>query len=143
MIKILLSLVFISSLAFSAAPKVTGCDLSQVGDVKLSIGSKVVKKADYKAIAKSGKNFRSILVGSVISTQGAVVEILDIKADKRVRGKPRTGTIRVSLDANHTNQKVKMNYSYSKGHFSAKGVDKNGKIISFALEIAALLCHAK
>ncbi len=140
MLKILLSLLFISSLAFSANSKPTGCDLSQVGSVKLSLGSKVVKKANYKAIAKSGKNFHSILVGSVISTQDAVVEILDIKADKRVRGKPRTGTIVVSLDAQ---QKVKMHYSYSEGHFIAKGVEKNGKKISFALEIAALLCHAK
>ena len=140
MIKIFFSLVFIASVAFSANLKPTGCDLSQVGDVKLIIGSEVVNKADYKAIAKSGKNFRSIFVGSVISAKGSVVEILDIKADKRVIGKPRTGTIVVSLDAE---QKVNMNYTYSEGHFSAKGVEKNGKKISFALEIAALLCHAK
>jgi len=140
MIKILLSLVFVISLAMSANSKPTGCDLSQIGDVQLSVGSTVVKKANYKAVAKSGKNFRSILVGSVISAKGSVVKIIDIKADKRVRGKPRTGILVVSLDAQ---QKVKMDYTYSEGKFSAKGVEKNGKKISFALEIAALLCHAK
>ncbi len=143
MIKTLLSLVFLSSLLLSGDLKPTGCDLSQIGDVELNVGHKSSKKADYKAIAKSGKNFRAILVGSVITMQDAMVEILDIKADKRVRGKPRTGTVTVSLNSNNFNQNIKMHYSYSKSHFSAKGIDKNGRFISFGLEIAALLCHAK
>ncbi|MEA1892693.1 MAG: hypothetical protein U9N33_08285 [Campylobacterota bacterium] len=140
MLKIFLGLVLLYSLA-SSSPKATGCDLSQIGDVAFSVGAKSVQKADYKAIAKSGKNFRSILVGSTIGIDGVVAEIVDIEADKRVRGKPRTGTITVSLDTD-TKQRVKMNYTYSDSSFSAKGVDRNGVKISLNLKIAALLCHA-
>ena len=139
MLKILISLAFISSLAFSAGLKANGCDLSQVGDVELNINGKSYKKADYKAKIPSGKNFKTIFIGSTIKVENAVVEITDIKADKRIKGKPRTGM--VTVDAN--SEQVALNYSYDKGHFSAKGVQKNGKEIGFSLEIKALLCHVK
>ncbi|MEA3331621.1 MAG: hypothetical protein U9Q29_08020 [Campylobacterota bacterium] len=83
------------------------------------------------------------MVGSIISIDATSLEILDIKADKRVRGKPRTGDISVKLDKDKIIQKVAMKYSYDKGHFSAKGMQKNGEELSFALEIEALLCSGK
>ncbi len=142
MLKVLLSLMFISSLVFSDGLKATGCDLSQVGDVNFNLNGKSFKKVSYKAIAPSGKNFRSILVGSVINIEYATMKIVDIKADKRVKRQPRTGLITVSLDADDVTQEIEMKYQYSKGHFTAKGLQKNGKNIGFALDIKALLCHA-
>ncbi len=139
MTKILLSLIFISSLAFSAGLKATGCDLSQFGDVELTLGSKNYEKATYKAITPSGKNFKTIFVGSTITVDGTVATITDIKANKREKGKPRTGV--VTLDVN--SEIVVLTYHYNKGNFSAIGILKDGRAISFALEIKALLCHAK
>ena len=137
MIKTVLSILFAVSLLNAA----TGCDLAQVGDVELNLGGHgTFKKANYKAIAKSGKNFKTIFVGSVISIKSAKVEIVDIKADKRVKGQPRTGTITVNLDADNSIQNIVMLYNYDKGHFTAKGKQKNGKDISFALNIKAVLC---
>lgn len=139
MLKIFISLAFISSLVFSAGTKANGCDLSQVGDVELNVNGKSYKNANYKAIASSGKNFRTIFVGSTMSVENTVVEIIDIKANKRIKGKPRTGTITVESNS----EKIVLNYNYNKGHFFAKGTQKNGKEISFALEIKALLCLVK
>ncbi len=142
--KIILSLALISSLALCSAPKHTSCDLSQVGDVTLNLGGYgIFKKANYKAIVETGKNFKTIFIGSTISVKSATLTITDIHADKRIKGKPRTGIITVNLDANNTTQKIEMNYSYDKGDFSAKGVQKNGKNISFTLKIKALLCSSK
>ncbi len=143
MLKIFLSLVFISCVLFSAGLKPTGCDLSQVGDVEFSIGSKNSKKADYKAISPSGKNFRSILVGSTMAIDGDTLKIVDIKANKRVKREARTGSVSVVVNADGASQNIEMVYSYSKGHFSANGELKNGKNVSFALDIKALLCHAE
>ncbi len=142
--KIILALALISSLAFGSAPKHTSCDLSQIGDVTLNLGGYgVFKKANYQAIAETGKNFKAIFIGSTISVKSATLTITDIQADRRIKGKPRTGVITVSLNADNITQKIEMNYSYDKGDFSAKGVQKNGKNISFALKIKALLCSSK
>lgn len=138
MLNILISLVFVSSLASSAGLKANGCDLSQVGDVSLTVNAKHYKKANYKAITPSGKNFKTIFVGSTINVENTIIKITDIHADKRVKDKPRTGTITVDVNS----ESVLLNYTYDKGHFNAKGVQKNSKEISFALEIKALLCHS-
>jgi len=136
MFKKILFLIFFSSLLLA---KPNGCDLSQVGDVKLQIGSNIYEKTNYKAIAPSGKNFRSILVGSTINTKNISLKIVAIKANKRVKGKPRTGIITITLN----NEKIPMTYNYNKGHFKAKGILKNKTPFSFALEIKALLCHVE
>lgn len=142
--KILFVLALLSSLALCSAPKHTSCDLSQVGDVELHLGGYgVFQKANYKAIAKSGKNFKTIFIGSIISVDSATLTITDIQADKRIKGKPRTGVITVTLQTDKKTQKIKMNYTYNKGDFYAKGIQKNGKEISFALKIKALLCNSK
>ena len=139
MLKILISLMFISSLALSAGLKANGCDLSQVGDVSLTLNGESYEKADYKAITPTGKNFKTIFIGSTIRIKDTLITITNIQADKRLKGKPRTGTVTVDINS----EKVVMNYNYNKGHFSAKGIQKNSNTIAFALEIKALLCHSK
>ena len=146
MIKIVLSVVIMFSLAFCIDLKLTGCELSQVGDVKLNLDKTAnFSKVNYKAVAKSGKNFRAILVGSILSlkSENIKVTILDIKADKRVGRKPRTGIVSVALNTTSGSEKIDMKYHYDKGHFTAIGKQKNSDEISFTLEIEALLCHAK
>ena len=146
MIKIVFTLIMMFSLGFSIEAKPTGCELSQVGDVSLSFGKPAnTFKVNYNPIAKSGKNFRSILVGSVLSLKSKNIElkILDIKANKRVKRGPRTGMLSVVLNTQSGSEKIAMKYHYNKGSFVAKGIQKNSNEISFALDIEALLCHAK
>ncbi|WP_373036737.1 hypothetical protein [Sulfurimonas sp.] len=143
MLKILVSLALISSFAFSAGLKANGCDLSQVGDVELNINNKSYKKANYKAKVPSGRNFKTIFIGATMNVDTALVTIIDIEADKREKGKPRTGRVTVKVDTGSNSENVVLEYNYDKGHFSAKGIQKNKQEISFALEIKALLCHAK
>ena len=144
MIKVVFTAIMMFSLACGVGLKPTGCELSQVGDVKLSLGKTLsLSKVDYKPIAKSGRNFRAILVGSVLSIGDTKVKILDIKANKRVGRQPRTGVVSVFLKTSSKSEKIDMKYRYNKGHFEAKGLQKNSNEISFTLEIKALLCHAK
>ncbi len=139
MLKIFLSIMFLSSLLFSSGIKANGCDLSQTGDVQLTLNGKKYEKVNYKAIVPSGKNFKTIFIGSTISMKDTLIKITDIQADKRIKGKPRTGLITIDIDS----ETVILNYNYEKGHFMAKGIQKNSQEIAFALEIKALLCHTK
>ncbi len=141
MIKTIFFLLFTSSLMFGANLKANGCDLSQVGDVEFSVGAKTTKKADYKAIAPSGKNFRSILVGSTMRVDDFTLKIVDIKANKRVKRKARTGIISAVVYNDAIRENIKMPYSYDKGLFVAEVKQKDGINASFALQIKALLCH--
>ncbi len=141
MFKIILSFIFATSIAFGSGVKANGCDLSVVGDVTLSVGAKTKGVVDYKAVSPSGKNFRSILVGSTMTIDGLTLEILDIKANKRVKREARTGTVSVVIKKDGKSEKIDMPYSYDKGLLSAKAKQKNGDDISFNFEIKALLCH--
>ena len=149
----------------------------------------------YIPVAPEGKNFREILVGSsiVIDTkkinsknkgrdetlyksffkqmniQGIKAKIIDIKADPKVKGAPRTGVVAVEIDMNGVNRVIPMKYSFSKGVFSANGfidiLDFSAKkalitinrachdlhkgktwsdvSISFTTKIEAILCNVK
>ena len=145
MLKFFLSIVLTSSILLSATlAKPTGCDLSQDGDVSLSIqGYANSPKANYTPIQKVGKNFKELFVGSTISLDEALLRIDSISSNKRVKGKPRTGYIGVTLKLKGKNEKIKMSYAYSEGYFQALGKQKSGKKISFALSIKALLCYSK
>ncbi len=144
MVKIIFSLVFFLSVLFGSTHKGGGCELSQVGDVSLSLqGYGSYDKAKYQAIAKSGKNFKTIFIGSVIEVDGVTLEILDIQANKRIKGKPRTGTIEVRLKTADKNEIINMKYSYNKGKFDASGKLHSGEKISFTLHIKAILCSSK
>jgi hypothetical protein len=141
-LKVLFSIFVLSSLLFSSS-KPTGCELSQYGDVWLTIGSKEFSKASYKPIAKSGRNFHSILVGSTISVDAGSLKIIDIKADKKRLNHKRVGSIRASLTRDGFVEIVDMRYSYYKGYFNAQGMDSKHSKVGFALHIKALLCSGK
>ena len=152
-------------------------------------------RVNFKAIRPTGKNFREIFVGSTVnietasvnskhkerdmkiatfffnkmSSQNIAAEIIAISSDKRIKGKPRTGTLLVNVTMNGKTKKVPMTYSYMDGLFDATGVidilDFSGSnalssmnkacydlhkgktwsdvTIGFSTKIEALLCSAK
>ncbi|MCK9472492.1 YceI family protein [Sulfurimonas sp.] len=150
-----LMVLFIAS-GVDASQK-AGCELSQVGAVEVSwTGYKTEKKVGvggsfdnvlYTPVAKSGENFRSILVGSsvvvdtstvnskhserdeklvkfffgMMSAKNINAKIVDIKADKKVKDAPRTGVVEVEIEMNGIKKIVPMAYSFSDGVFEAKG----------------------
>lgn len=135
-----------------------GCELAQVGAVEVSwIGYKTNEKVAvggvfdnvvYTPVAKSGSNFRSILVGSkvvidassvnsknedrdqklskfffgMMSSKNIEAKIVDIKADKKIKNAPRTGIVTVEITMNDKTKSVPMKYSFSDGVFRAEGV---------------------
>ena len=148
--KILIILVMLVSIANAGAPKM-GCILTQKGDVTVSWQDKnsvggVFDKVKYISIQHEGINFKQILVGSKIKIQDKdiTIEILDIKANKRVKPNPRTGILTVQITANGKTKNIYMNYSYAKNIMNAVGIvdifDLN--TISFKMKIEAILCSA-
>ncbi len=132
MVRIIFSLVFVISMLFANTQKGGSCELSQVGDVRLYIehvGD--FEKAAYIPIVKSGKNFRTIFIGSLIKADGVEIELLEIDADKRVKGKPRTGTLRVELKTKKGAETIMMKYRYDKGDFLQKGSEKTEIQLTF------------
>ena len=147
----------------------------------------------YTPNALEGKNFRELLVGSKVSIDSSKIDtaiisrdetviqfffnklstgtiegiITDIKADERIKGKPRTGIVTVKITLNGKTKTVPMNYNYYKEDFSTTGsinladfsaldalasIDKSchdlykGKIwsdvtIKFNTKIVATLCN--
>ena len=143
------------------ASQKSGCVLSQKGPVtvawkayktplKLGVGG-IFDDVKYRAVAKEGKNFREILVGSSVAIdtrkvnsknkardeklynsffkqmniQGIKAKIVDIKADVKLtkaKGKTRTGTVAIEIDMNGITKTIPMKYSFIDGVFDAKGV---------------------
>lgn len=139
------------------ASQKSGCELAQVGAVEVSwTGYKTPSKVGvggvfdsvaYTPVAKSGENFRSILVGSsvvidtssvnskhedrdgklakfffgMMSEKNIHAKIVDIKADERVKDAPRTGVVDVEIEMNGVKKTVPMTYSFSDDIFEAKG----------------------
>ncbi|MCW8838228.1 MAG: hypothetical protein OQJ77_00485 [Thiovulaceae bacterium] len=134
----LLIIALLSVSLWADSKKYTGCELAQYGDVKVQFGKKAeFVKAEFEAIAKSGSNFRSILVGSKISfLNNKIIKITDIKANKRLKGKPRTGMLNISLDSKN----IDMNYWYNNGHFIAYS-SKGQEPLTFYFDIKAILCY--
>ena len=150
-----LSVLLVASIA-NASQK-GGCELAQKGALEVSwTGYKTPKKVGvggvfdsvkYTPIAESGKDFRSILVGSsvvidtssvnsrdegrdeklakffftMMSDKNINAKIVDIKADKRVKDASRTGVVDVEIEMNGVKKTVPMKYSFSDGVFEAKG----------------------
>jgi len=151
----MLVMLGLSSTVFGAQK--SGCVLAQKGKVtvawkayktasKIGVGG-VFDKVDYTPVAKEGKNFRSILVGSSVKIDTSSVnsknegrdvklvkfffeqmtgnidaKITDIKADKKIKGKPRTGVVTLDVTMNGVKKSVPMKYSFADAVFSAKGV---------------------
>ena len=204
--RIILTLLIMLGFSSSAmATQKSGCVLAQKGKVTVAWMayktpakkgvSGVFDNVKYTPIAKEGKNFREILVGSKLSIDTSSVnsknkgrdaklvkfffekmssksidaKILDIKADKKIRGKPRTGVVILDITMNSITKKVPMTYSFSNSIFSAKGVIDifdfsankaltsinkacfelhqgktwNDVTIAFSTKIEAILCSAK
>lgn len=170
--KILTSaLVAMAMFAPLSATQKSGCVLAQKGAVtvswkayktplKLGVGG-VFDDVKYRAVAKEGKNFREILVGSSViinpksvnsknkgrdeklftyffkqmNIQNIEAKIIDIKADPKVKGKPRTGIVLVEIDMNGINRTIPMKYSFADGIFDAKG---NIDILDFSARKALM-----
>ncbi len=167
--KILISLITLTSLAYCAG----GCILTQSKslNVKYSAYNKVLKtninekfkNIKYIPISIEGKSFKELFVGSkiIIDTTSSKLtipnieaKIVDIKANKRIKGKSRTGSIKLLVTINKQSLNIPMTYNYNNGYFEATGLigleDFNienksfGKItINFNTTIEALLCDVK
>ena len=122
--KLLLTLIF-SFLLLNATEmglKGGGCTLTQEGKVQLQYNGKNFNNINYKANAKSGKNFREIFVGTQMSIDDIKIEIIDYKSNKRVKGKPKTGVFITNITINSTLRTIIMVYIFDKGIMSATGV---------------------
>ena len=203
--KTIISLIITLAMASTLyAAQKSGCTLAQKGKVTVAfkayktpskIGvSGTFSKVAYTPVAKDGKNFREILVGSSVVVDAKSVnsknegrdaklvkfffeqmsgdikaKITDIKADKHIKGKPRTGVVSIEVTMNNVKKIVPMKYNFSEGVFSAGGtidildfsasnalhsINKacydlhKGKTwsdveIAFTTKIEATLCHVK
>ena len=114
---------------------------------KLGVGGEFTS-VNYSANKKEGKNFEELLVGSTVSIDiskidtknegrdktlvesffgklaGKTIEgkIVAIKAKKREKGKPYTGTLDVNITMNEKSLQVPMSYIYDKENFKADGI---------------------
>lgn len=133
----------------NASPK-GSCLLAQKGDFKVEIDNIEVKsKIKYISIIGKGESFRSIFVDSHLSfttedNKKIEIMITDIKADPRVKKKPRTGYITVDIKVNNKNIIVPLKYSFKDGIFNMNGkVDNlNIKNINITTKIEAILCSS-
>jgi len=167
--------------AFSYAndPSKGSCDFSQDGAFKVGfiayktsakkgVGA-VFDNVKYAPIAKSGENFKEMLVGSsvVIDTNSVnsnnkgrdvklvkfffkqmkestiKAKIIDSKAIKVTRGDPKKGTLLTEITMNGVTNKVPMSYVLNKGKLSATGViDLFDFSASLALKSINQACYA-
>ena len=156
--KLLLSIMILSTTLFAEEPTVkTGCILSQEGAVtvgwkayktpaKLGVGG-VFNDVTYKAVAKEGKNFKEILIGSSVTIDTASVnsknegrdkklvasffkllgsqtinaKIIDIRQTSDKKERPRQGIITTAITMNGISKDVPMHYTYDKGVLKGEG----------------------
>ncbi|MEA3490900.1 MAG: YceI family protein [Campylobacterota bacterium] len=161
---------------------------------KIAVGGKFTS-IEYSPKALEGKNFRELLVGSKVKIDtdkiytgnlerdktvvtfffqkmsGGEIDavIKDIKADKYIKGEPRTGIVSVMITMNKKSLIIPMKYHYEKENFRADGVIDLGDFdatpalatinkscydlhsgktwrdvaISFSMNIKATLCSVK
>jgi len=139
----LLIALFFSILVLNATEmglKGGGCVLAQEGKVQVNYSDKVFTHVEYKANAKSGKNFREIFVGTVMSAGDVQMKIIDYKPNKRMKNKPKTGLFIVESTINKTKKTITMAYIFDKGIMAATGV--TGKTtIGFNTKVKYSLCN--
>jgi len=117
------------------------CTLTQEGQVSINYHSKVYKNVNYVGDAKSGKNFREIFIGSTMKIDKTIqLKIIDYKANKRVKGKPKTGIFFVEVTFNNKKETIVMAYIFDKSIMSAIGVVQKTPI-SFSTKVSYSLCH--
>jgi len=141
---------------FTFANATGGCTLEQSDDMnvtwkayktlaKIGVGGQFTS-VKYTPNKKSGKNFKELFIGSMVSIDmskidtgdssrddtlvksffskmGKTIEgkILDIEANKRVEKQPRTGVVDVNITMNGKSLTIPMAYQYKKGDFRATG----------------------
>lgn len=147
MIKLLFIFVFTFTLANAVEMGLKGgsCVLAQEGKVKVNFKEKFFNNVTYKAAAKSGKNFREIFIGSVITLNDSdktTIKIIDYKPNKRIKGKPKTGVFIVETKTNSTTKDIQMTYIFDEGIMSATGVI-NKTTIGFATNVTYSLCSVE
>jgi len=135
--------LILSFLVLNATQKISasgGCTLSQEGEIKVAYDGNRYKSVKYQTITKSGKNFREIFVGSKISIENQMlIEIIDYKPNKRVKGKPKTGLFIVDIIKNNKRDRISMVYIFDKGVISAIGLlDK--KSVQFTTNVNYSFC---
>ncbi len=140
--KLLLTIIF-SFLLLNATEmglKGGGCVLAQEGKVQLHYNGKIFNNIDYKANAKSGKNFREIFIGTQMSVDNIKIEIIDYKPNKRVKDKPKTGVFIVQTTIDSTTKTMTLAYIFDKGIMSTTGVI-NKTTIGFSTKVKYSLCN--
>ena len=151
--KIILSLFTLITFSLASG----GCVLVQSGDMnvtwkayktlaKVGVGG-AFTSVKYVPVAKEGKNFADLLVGSTVNidtthintsnptrdetlvkmffkqftTTTIEARIVAMKAAKRVKEQPYTGIVDVMLSMNGKTLTIPMQYYYEKEHFKASG----------------------
>ena len=151
--KTLLSLLSIISISYASS----GCLLVQSGDMnvtwkayktlgKIGVAGQFTD-VKYIPVAKEGKNFKALFIGSKVSIDVTKIntgnpsrdetlvkmffsklenhtieaKIIDMQSDKHVRGKPRTGLMHTAITLNNKTLTIPMKFFYEKGHLSANG----------------------
>ena len=105
-----------------------GCTLTQKGEFKVGYNNITLDKTEYIGIAQSGKNFRSIFVGSKVVILNKKfkdkieAEIIDYKPNKRIKGKPKTGIFIVKIGMGSRLKMINMNYIFDSGVMYASAV---------------------
>ena len=113
---------------------------------KIGVGGKFTA-VTYTPTAVEGKNFAELLIGSKVTIDTSKIDtgnpqrdetlvkfffnkmtnnmieatIKTIKADKRIKGQPRTGTVEVMIEMNKKALIIPMKYSYADEKFRADG----------------------
>lgn len=116
------------------------CTLAQEGAVSVNYNNKFYEDVKYTPPAKSGKNFREILVGSVVDVDNTLsIKIIDYIPNKRVKGKPKTGIFMVETTIDSVKKNSIMSYIFDAGIMSVTGV-VNDTSIGFWTKIKYTLC---
>lgn len=117
-----------------------GCTLVQEGDVKVHFNNKIFNDVKYSSESKSGKNFREILVGSIIDAgKDLSLKIIDYVPNKRIKGKPKTGVFIVETTIDSVKKNSTMSYIFDSGIISATGII-NKTTIGFWTKIKYTVC---
>ncbi len=151
--KILLLLIMLSSLLFSAkaTAKKAGCILSQDGKVVINWQDKKGSKGtfdnvDFVALKKEGVNFKEVFVGSQIvvnsDAKPITLMITGVKSNPRVKPDPRTGTMTFMI-LEQPGKTVTLDFIYDKGKMNIKGKTDiyDFTMLDLNIKIKAILCN--
>jgi len=156
MFKVLFSMLLVLSVANAEVMgKSGGCTLTQEGEFHVGFNDVNLDGVKYIGIAKSGKNFREIFVGSKVVINSKLLSgridavILDYKPNKRIKAKPKTGLFIVEIRMKKYKTTLAMEYSFKDGIMSAEAdlklptKNESSLKIWFKTPVAYSLCYSK